>query len=258
MEENVLLKLNEDQRLARFTKVALSFQKVAEKQLELLKRHEKVNKQKLHPGFLYFIRTLESFWENFNFLFALRRGQYRTMAHYPARSMLETLFRVEYYVKQKREGQNYIAAVETLRIYKRLYDFGTSKGEDVQDIKETYNEFLKLSNLNNDATFLIDKVNENKLNPFPKLEQLIQTSNLSRTDGLYFHYRILCEHSHGKLIASMIRKSDSKQSYRQMLMYGCLFAGEMLKVVDHHIEGATKSEVTDVILKSESIIKAPI
>lgn len=257
MDENILLKLSEEQRISRFNRVALAFQKVGLKQLTLLKNHERLNKQNLHEGFFYFIKTLESFWENFDFILSLGKGRNRTMAHYPARSMLETLFRIEYYVRQKIKGQNYIANIETLRIYKRLYDDSISKSDNThQAIKKTYDDFLKITSLDQDPLFAINKVSEDRLDPFPSLYNLIKDSKLPNTGGLYFHYRILCEHSHGKLIASIMRHTDPKRSYRQMLMYGCIFAREMLKVVDHHIQSATREEVKDVILATERIIKA--
>lgn len=256
MVDNILLKLSEDQKIKRFVRASLNLQRVGQKQLELLKNYERENKQSLRPGFLYFIKTLVSFWENFDFILSLRKGRYRTMAHYPARNMLETLFRMEYYINQERKEQNHIADIETLRIYKRLYDSGVSKQENVQDIEKTYQGFLKLANLDHDASFAINKVDEDRLDPFPKLYQLIQVSKLKRAEGLYFHYRILCEHSHGKLIASIMRNLNPRRSYRQMLMYGFMFAEDMLKIVDYHIQGATKKEVRDAVLKADSIIKA--
>lgn len=258
MRENVLLKLTEDQKLTRFTKVAFAFQKVAQKQLELLKNHEQNNQQNLHPGFMYFIRTLEGFWENFDFLFSLRRGKNRKMAHYPARSMFESLLRLEHYVKQKREGQNHITDIEILRIYKRLYDDMVSKKEDPKDVEKTYYDVLNSAGLGKDKSFIIDKVSEEKIDPFPSIYQLTKESKLANFKNIYFHYRILCEHSHGKMIASRMRDDNPKRAYRQMLMYGCLFARNILMVVDHHIQGATKDDVSNVLLKTDSIIHANI
>ena len=253
MTENILLKLSEGQRLSRFIRVAGNLYKVGQKQLELLKDYERQNKNNLHTGFLYFIKTLDGFWDNFDFLMSLGKSRNRIMAHFPVRSMLETTFRLEHYINEKRNGQNYIADVELLRIYKRIYDDMVSKQEDTQAVEATYNSYLAIAGLNSDPTFAIQVVKEDKIDPFPSLYQLIQKSKLSQAEGLYFHYRILCEHSHGKLVAHIMRNSDPKRSYRQMLMYGCIFAREMLKIVDHHIQGATKKEVEEVILKTNNI-----
>ncbi|MBX4211649.1 MAG: hypothetical protein KW806_02560 [Candidatus Yanofskybacteria bacterium] len=266
MEDNLLLRLSEDQRLTRFFKVAHVLQQIAIKQTDLLRAYEKNNKDSLHPGFLYFINTVEGFWENFDFIISLGKRRERVMAHYPARSMLETLFRVEHYINHKKEGQNYIADVEILRIWKRLYDEGLSKQTDIQRVKDSYNAVLENAALDKDPLFLIDTVKERQLDPFPSLEQLTQQSRLSQAKDWYFHYRILCEHSHAKLVASIMRSSDPKRQYRQMLMYGCFFAKEMLMVVDHHIlmvvdhhiKGATKQDVKDALIRVEDIVKAKI
>ena len=257
MTENVLLRLSEDQRLIRFIKISLILQKVGEKQLKILKDYERRSKDTLHRGFFYFIKTLDGFWESFDFLLSLRRGKYRAMAHYPVRSMFENLLRMEYYINQKKAGQNYITDVETLRIYKRLYDEGILKGENVEEFKNAYLDSLKLASLEKDPSFELDKVKEGKLNPFPTIEELIKVSKLPDFKDIYFHYRILCEHSHGKLIASIMRKSNPKSSYRQMLMYGSLCARGLLKIVDNHIQGATKAEVNEAITRTNNIVNAP-
>lgn len=259
-EKSLLFKLSNKELKIRFKRALLVIKKVGQYQLTLLKAHEKANKENLHAGFLYFINVLDEFWDNVDFVLALGKGKNRHFAHYPTRTILETTFRIEYYINQKTEGQNRISDLEVLRIMKKMYDDERSKGGTGDRARKDYEGLLRGSQMKNKEEIQdISKVSLKKLDPFPELWELIRDTKLKRGDmNWYFHYQILCEYSHSKMVAIMMQNADELRKYRTMLAYVEFLAADMIKLVDHHIQGRTKDLVFDAIKRADAIMQAPV
>jgi len=257
MEDNILSQLDENQRIKRFTQALSILREVGRMQLALLERHEIENKKSLHSGFLYLLRTLESFWENADFVVFLGKGSFKQFAHYPTRALLENLFRLEFYVSKDKNGQNLIANLELLRIQKRLFDVSTSESEKMK-LKDEYIKMAKIDGLFDDPLYAsIENIKDENLEPFPGLKKLIEASKRKKTDfNWYFHYRMLCEYSHSKLVALIMSNSDPRRTFRQMLTYTYLLSSDAIQLVDMHIEGVTKDIVKEAITNARMIVNA--
>ncbi|MFA4936815.1 MAG: hypothetical protein WC575_00780 [Patescibacteria group bacterium] len=238
--------LSEQKKIRRIKKALESLISVSKRQLFLLDKYEKSARQK-EMGFAYFFRTLKYTWENVDFALDLSRNRNRRFNIYPTRLICENVFRLEYYIKQKKKEQNEICLWEMLRLMKRYYDeygdlyYRNSYEGMVRDLGEKGTTYPNID----DKTAYHD--------PFPSIEQLVTKSNLPSTKGFYIHYRYLCEGHHGKLLAIYIADNEIAQCRRNLLLIA-LFCKWLLLITDSHIEHATKEMVAVTIKKADDII----
>lgn len=228
---------------------------VAEKQLVLLNKYEASSASK-EVGFLYFINTVKSIWENVYFALALGKGRNLGFAFYPTRLVMENHLRLEYYCKQGKEGQNDIALRELMRLAKRFYDREKSEGNTGDQYKETYKSFAQ------GGTYPgIDNARAGD-DPFPNMRELCQQSHVYATQSdkgmkLYFAYQALAELTHGKLFANISARDDQSEYVRSIMELYSL-AVNTLKLIDYHAVGVTAKEVEEATKRGEAIIKKKI
>ncbi len=243
-----LNKLTEAQRITRAKKAFVIIRRLGEEHIALFKKHEKSNSDK-DINFLYFTNSLNGLWENVDFVLALGKRKNRKYAFYPTRNVLETVFRLEHFTRQKKEGQNNIAIREVLRIAKRLFDQEVAEGGNGEEFKKTYDWFA------NGHTFPKIEVAKSNDDPFPPMKNLITASKMEGGDKWYIHYQWLAELTHGKLMLSIIANQDERAEYRRCLMYLTPLCIEALKIADFHLGNVTKDKVTRAIKEAEAIVK---
>lgn len=239
-------KLAETKKIIRLEKAINELLKTGHYQLELLNRYHKSDSEK-EIGFDYFYRTLNSSWECVKFSISLGKGKYRYFSFFPARLLLENIFRLEYYINQGVKGQNEICFWEMARVMKRFYDeFGSS------EFKVHYDKLVKDLG---ESGVVYPNINEDKAykDPFPSIEKLILQSKLPNSQGFYTHYRFLSEQEHGKLISLYMSEHDIGQ-YRRCLFYIFLLSKWLLLIVDSHIQNATKDMVNASLAKTDNIM----
>jgi len=245
-------KLSEEERLDRIRRSLPLVQKVANKQLELLKEIEASPIDK-DERFKYLYTTFQNVWQNVEFAMYLGGTPFSQFSFYPARMVLETTFKLEHFARQNKEGQMRIAQFEIMRISKRFYDLEKRTGGDASKYKETYDFFAS------DTEFPdIDKADEWKLDPFPSMPKLTKASKIEGGENWYFHYQCLAELTHGKLMSIIMREEDAVAEHRRSLMYLQVMCNDLLKNADFHLGGSTRAEVVKAIEDAEKIVKAPL
>jgi hypothetical protein len=203
-------------------------------------------------GFIYFFETVKTIQENGSFALSLGKSKNRRFIFYPVRTIFENTLQIEYYCKQKKDGQDKIAISEVARLAKLYYDREMDESNQgmANHYKETYESVVS------DDYPPIDKAKIK--DDFPNFERLTEDSNFNIDGRLYFAYRNLAESTHGKLIARIISNDDEQGEYIRGLMHLSFLMIQVLKIIDAHIQGATKNEVTNAIERSEDIVKAGI
>jgi hypothetical protein len=220
---------------------------VADKQLELLKQFKRTSTGKTQRH-LFFFTTVFSFWREADFCTALGRNKYRVYTVYPARTMMEKALKILWFSKLKADDQDLITEKELLR---QCFDFYQIDKEE--EYKEHYN------NINSSSKFPgIDTVKRHELKSFPSYEELCAKSGLRDANALYANYRWISGLPHGDLLSTfMVDSMDMEgEEYRRSLMIAVRFATEMIKIVDFHLQGATKNEVADALAKCDELTKA--
>lgn len=229
--ENLWNNFPEFLRRRRLEKAYKSIRYLIYKQLDSLQKF-KTSPINLKQGWhVYVFNTVEGFWDNAEL--ALRVGNRkatRNFAFYPVRMVMETLLRLIYFCKQTQQEREMITAKEILRIQHLLYNREKQVGGDTIDYASEYNKIVREFKV---LVPQIDVAKVKDLDPFPDMWKLCSESNLKDPKMLYFFYRYLCEASHGKMIATVIRKqSFANEEYRRALSLLILFCKEMLVLVD--------------------------
>ena len=89
--------------------------------------------------------SLRDLWQGREYLDSriLGKGKNRRFAFYPARTVMENTFRLEYFTRQKNDVQEEIATKECLRICKRHYDNEKANNEKLAtlEFKKYYDRF---------------------------------------------------------------------------------------------------------------------
>ncbi len=238
--------LPEQKKVIRLEKAIGVLVRVGRYQLELLDKYHSSSEPK-EIGFGYFYPTVQSIWENTDFALSLGKGKFRHFGVYPARLICESVFRLEYYINQRKDQQNEICFWEMARLMKRFYDeFGD------EEFKNQYNGMIR--DLGN-PDVIYPKIEEDiaYTDKFPKIKVLIEASKLPTAKNFYPHYQFLCESHHGKLLSLHIAKDRLKQ-YRFNLFYILLFLKWLLLIIDAYIQKVTKSMVDDAIRKADEIV----
>jgi hypothetical protein len=249
-----LNKLTAKQRKTRSEIAFNIIKKVADKQLNLFKHFEK----RVHPDnlrFHYFYITLKNIWENIEFILSLGRGKNRNYAFYPARTIVENTFRLDYFTRQKNERQEEIALKEVARISKRLYDMEFNDGnlEPAEKFKGYYDTSAKWGSLPN-----IDDVTERELEPFPSIKDLMKDSKIEGGIKWYPIYQALAEMSHGKLMHIIMLKQSNELEYNRSLMCTIPMGNQALKIADFHLSGKTRAEVIKALQDAQAVVRKPI
>ncbi|MDD2646859.1 MAG: hypothetical protein PHV78_02625 [Patescibacteria group bacterium] len=201
--------------------------------------------------FLYFEKTLDDIWENIKFAISLGKGKNRKFAFYPARSVLENFFRLDYFTQQNPQEQKNIAMMEALKVCKIMYDQEKTNNH-TEGMKSFNNHYQKVS----DGTYQdIDSINLSSLDAFPSMKEMMKRSNLLDGNEWYFIYRSLSESAHGKFMARLIRELDDRAEYIRSLMCLNRIAIETIKITDFHLRFKTKDDVKRVIIQAKSIIE---
>ncbi|MCK5029213.1 MAG: hypothetical protein KAR57_06235 [Bacteroidales bacterium] len=239
------------QKITRLEKAFRVLKKVGDDQVNILSKYEKSSTEK-HVGFIYFINTVKDVWEKANFAIDLGKGKNKKYAFYPVRSAMENLFRLEYYINKKRDGQNEIAEREVMRIAKLEYDMDMANGEDGEEMRKYYETVAV------DSKYPKIENKEAKLDIFPNMWELMQNSRMQNAKRFYYFYQTLCELTHSKLLAGIITKANEQDEYRRSITYLLLICRELIKITDCHIQNPTKDTVKSAIEQSELIIKQEI
>ncbi|MFA6322444.1 MAG: NUDIX domain-containing protein [Candidatus Buchananbacteria bacterium] len=249
-------KLTERQRVVRLIKSYHILKTIGDRQLDELRKMEKNKNVIKTERFMYYIRTLESIWDNTDFAISLSKNKHRAFAFYPVRSIMENTFRLEYFTRKKTmQEQDDIAAREFLRVSKKHYDFCVLKGDKVgaREFKNYYDGFSDLATGDYED---IENVAPANLNPFPSVEQMMLKSKLPDGRDWYYHYAALSESAHGKFMHAIMIKQDETGEYRRSIMYLPPMLVEIVKMTDFHLNGIMKDEVKKAIRRAEVIAKA--
>jgi hypothetical protein len=228
--------------------------KASSEQLELL---EKINNSKgiaKNTGFIYFFSTVKNFWDHVEFACSLGKGKNRRFCCFPARLLMETVLRLEFYVRQNKEEQDKIAIKEILRSCKRYYDRDKVMGRNTDEYIKYYNQFAKTGTYPD-----IDHVNPN-IEPFPSIKKLTSDSKMNGADRWYFHFQVLAESTHGKFLAIKMAEQDDLGEYVAAMMNVLLMSNKALLIVNQHIGNIPKEfreSIVKAIKEAENIIKAP-
>lgn len=247
--------LTEKQRKTRAEKALRIIVPVATQQFKILKKFEESG----GPDglrFTYFRETLKNIWDCVDFVLSLGKGKNRVYAFYPARTILENTFRLEFFTRQKNiKDQEDIALKECLRICKRNYDSELSAGNngDADKYKQCYKSLAPHGNF-----LSIDDIDVRSLEPFPNMKVIMGYSKIEGRIKWYYHYQALAESSHGKLMHIIMNDQHKNEQYRLALMYTTVMCNEILKITDFHLQGKTRKEVVEAIQKAESIVKKPV
>ena len=245
-----LSKLSKKQRKERILRAFSPIRKMAQKQIDFLKKYEKSDKEK-DIDFMYYYNTLASVWNNIDFAIALGKGRYQKFAFYPTRNVLENGFRLEYFTRQSKEKRKEIAVIEFLRVIYRSYEHDKSKGRDVSEYKENYKHFASLVKISPK----IDDFKKSEAEPFPSMFELVKNTKIEGGIDWYHHYQSLCEVAHGKLFRTIMSSSFELDEYVWCLQYIQFMAIYVLKLTDFHINGLVTKEVKNIIKQAEGIIK---
>lgn len=244
-----LTKLTVKQRKARMELAFILLKKVAAKQIALLQKYEKSSAVK-EVGFTYFITTVKNAWDNIDFAIEIGKGRFRRFSYYPTRTILESLLRLEHYCRQQKDGQNDIALRELLRIAKRFYEREKIENGTGEPYRTIYADIAAQGNYPK-----VEDANS-KDDPFPNMKKLTEETPAYNKDAhLYFSYEALCELSHGKMMAVNTAVQDELAEHVRSLMGLQSYACNLLRLVDHHIQGVMATEIEKAIKEVEAIIK---
>jgi hypothetical protein len=215
-----LVKLTAKQRKARMELAFAPLKKVAAKQIAMLEKYERSAVIK-ENGFTYFITTVKNAWDNIEFAIEIGKGRFLRFSYYPTRTVLESLLRLVHYCRQTGEP------------YRTIYADIAAQG-DYPPVEEA----------------------NPKDDPFPNMKKLTEeTPAYNKNAHLYFSYEALCELSHGKMIAINAAVQDELAEHVRSLMGLQSYACNLLRLVDHHIQGVMAKEIEKAIKEAEAIIK---
>lgn len=192
--------LSDQKKIARLERAVSLLEKIGQRQLDLLREYERNPHKHKEVGFMYFIRTVEATWDNIIFSRALGKNKFRKFNVYPTRVVYENVLRLEHYIKQGREQQKKIVLLEMLRVYKRFYDEYEDFG-----FEKDYREVIK------DFGFAEEDVPGSRVkhqDPFPSVEEMLRKTSLKNMFS-YFHYRIMSEIGHSKLVALFMSRDET-------------------------------------------------
>lgn len=244
-----LTKLSAEERKKRIELAFIPIKESANAQITLLKKYENSNFNK-EIGFKYFTVTVKNAWDNIDFAIEIGKSSFMQFSYYPTRTVLESLLRLEYYCFQNKDGQNDIALREILRIAKRFYDREKIDNGTGEPYKTIYTDIASQGSYPP-----IEKANP-KDDPFPNIRKLTEeTPAYEKNCHLYFTYEALCELSHGKMMAIGNANEDGLAEHVRSLMGLFSYSCNLLRLTDHHIQGATAPEVEKAINIAENIIK---
>jgi len=244
--------LSSQQKKSRLDRAFLILERAANRQLALLNKIEKDDKIQKNIGYIYFFDTVKNFWSHAEFAYALGKGKNRKFCNFPARLLMETVMRLEFYIRKSKKEQDDIAIKEMLRVCKRYYDRDKTEGRNPVEFRDYY---VKLAVDGNYPD--IDKANPN-INPFPDMKTLTENSKINDASKWYFHFQALAESTHGKLFAIKMARLDDLREYIRSMMYVLLMCNKALLIVDKHIRGASNSFILKAINESEKVIKSPV
>jgi hypothetical protein len=247
--------LSDKKKQERILRAFAVLKLVAEKQINSLKQYES-SPQPKEIGFMYYLNTLISIWDNIAFITGLANGigKYKQFGFYPARNILENGFRLEYFFNQTEDGRNKIAVTEFLRVIKRSYIHEKVKGRDATEYGEHYIYFSSTIGGFPD----IDDFDEDSADPFPGMKRMTKDSKIEGGVEWYHQYQSLCEVTHGKLFRTMMASYSPSGEYVWSLVYAEFMAIYILKLTDLFIQGSITEETINAIKKAEKIVKKPV
>ncbi len=238
--------LSEPEKIKRLEKAINLLIDVGNVHIQILTEHHNSNTQK-EIGFAYFFPTVKSTWENIKFSLFLGGSEYQHFNFFPARLVCENVFRLEYYITQKKEMQNEICLWEMMRVMKRFFDEFGDESFKLQyerardDLGEPGKQYPDIT------------TSDAYKDPFPNMFKLIEDTKLPNSKGFYTHYQFLCESHHGKLLSLYIAKREDAQ-YRRNLLYIFIFCRWLLIITDSHIQRVTKDVIDEAIDTANEIM----
>lgn len=246
--------LNEQQRKKRAKKIFKILRKIAYKQQAKLDSLKDTCSGNDVYGLMYFITTYNEMWNLADFMIKMGVGKWKSYAYYSARTFFENTFRLEYFIDKDGQEQSDLAIRELLRVCKRFYDFEVKLKSSASKLFKSFYDNFRQDTLYPD----IDIVTMTQLKSFPIIYNLVENSNIPKTEDIYFHYRILSEAVHGSFFHSITRLDDSdNETYRRYLMYLILFAKDVLRFGSEYLSGDTKEEIEAILPKCDYILKRP-
>jgi len=246
---NLWSKIPEKQKKIRVERAYNVLRKEAKLQLDLLKKDK--SRRESWADF-YFFRVVQSFWTDGDFAISLGKKKWKFYAVYPARTMMEKMLKLLYFVNQSLGERDKITKKEFLRTYMRIYLFEKKDGGMTESYEERYkeiddkNEFPK-----------INDVSEKDLKAFKDYSILCSKSGLKDADDLYFDYRCLSGLPHGDLIALESIRFQKLEEYRRSITLIVRFCIEVLKLTDSHLFKTIRKNIKDAIDKTQEIIEKP-
>jgi len=220
---------------------------LAEKQLKELNFIKKSKDKLKDVGHIYVFNAVEDFWENVGISFLMGKSiGLRNFAFYPVRACMETRMRFEHFCKKGQFAKNMITAKEMLRVYFNLYNREKLDGGTGLEQAKAYAAVAEGLNLPS-----IEKVTKGELNPFPNIEILCKENCRADYKKTYFLYSsFLCESSHGKMIAYIMRKqSEDSEVYRRAIMLLIPYCKDMLVLVDKNFLSEKFREQVELCIK---------
>lgn len=253
--ESLWNRMPESLRRKRLEKAYRIMRPVIKNQLLILNDYEKSTDKIKQVGHIYVFRTVRNFWDNAELAFLMRKNKsMKNFIFYPVRTCMETLMRFIYFCETPQSEKDIISRKEILRIYVRLYKRNQLDGlSNIKNI-EAYNTLANGLGIPD-----INHVNNKNLDPFPQMPELCNKSGMKNSKTLYFLYQFLCESSHGKLIATVIRyQAKEFEEYRRAFMLLIMLCKEMLILADKNFFSAElRSQVEPCIKEVDKIIMGP-
>lgn len=231
------------QRKIKMARLHNILKKRAEQQLKEIKilRRDNSTKTVIHQ---FVFGTVEEFWTDADFVFALGKNKWKNKAYFAARACLDKLAKLGYFSKQKnKDVQERLARMESLRSLRNLYDVGINSNDQefCNQVKSLYDRLKEPS-----EPEIVDSKQKLKALSFPDVKQCLEKAGLEKFETLYLMYSEDSELSHGNVFEHLIKNSEDHLyiSAAESTLYSEI---EMLKLADFHLYGKLSSETEKII-----------
>lgn len=259
-------KLPHAKRKTIVEKSYLPLRKRAEDQLQRAKRKEN-ELQSSDLADLFFVTTINSFWENCDFLFALGKNKWKNKTPFIIRPIMELTGKLGYFAQQTRLKQKELARVELLNALKKEYEYTikNSKRKDdkkfLENLKDTYSKFK--INDNPDITVNMKQFRQfSSISGFPPdMSRCFKEGKLVEPELFYAFFDRSSSLLHGNFFSHLTHEIHGGSDVINFIIdaQNALFcASAILKITDALINGKVSEETVNSIREFEAIHKAGI
>lgn len=242
----------EETKIKELTKIYFEIKRIANAQINLVKKHEKNKNIPKEIAHYYVYNVLKDFWGKIEFFVTLKNNKFRKYNGLILRSILEEFLQFCYFTKIDTVKKNHLVIKEIVRIYKKIYDRDVNTGRNLDEIQNIYDGCLRNLEISKEELQLPQSLKDCKIqqiNPFPKAREMMKDGKgllkNSDIDKWYDDYSYFSEETHNGLVVNA--EKNEKINYRQNLSDCIMYARYMLELINiYYLNQKFKSDVIKI------------